>query len=356
MPVAPPRVMRLSGWILWLATAAAAVRKVPKVTVSSQVRFVFVAGLEGTGHHAMTDLTKRCGATCVADGGISRNLYTNGDHPKGAFVFGDQTAAQIVAHRNATVAAFRQQAAALGSGPPRLVFLNCKRRTTGQVMMSYPTLGGPDKVLHRPDVRVLAELAEEAGVDLRVVVLQRNALDILMSTTIHRKFGSDTHEASVLADNALALAAQLRAVDSAFFECVDLAARGWLVQDGLVALNTTRDFLERQPGARRSRALAASSSRAWRKEKREERKKILEAREERKKKKEEGKKKKEKASNDEAKKNKASNDEAKMRALHGSPFVDHLAAAILFLDEACVGRDDARFAAPPDGRETESRA
>ena len=71
--------MRLSGWILWLATAAAAVRKVPKVTVSSQVRFVFVAGLEGTGHHAMTDLTKRCGATCVADGGISRNLYTNGD-------------------------------------------------------------------------------------------------------------------------------------------------------------------------------------------------------------------------------------------------------------------------------------
>ena len=45
-----------------------------------------------------------------------------------------------------------------------------------------------------------------------------------------------------------------------------------------------------------------------------------------------------------------------MRALHGSPFVDHLAAAILFLDEACVGRDDARFEAPPDGRETESRA
>ena len=246
VPVAPPRVMRLSGWILWLATAAAAVRKVPKVTVSSQVRFVFVAGLEGAGHHRMMDLTKRCGATCVADGGISRNLYTNGDHPKGAFVFGDQTAAQIVAHRNATVAAFRQQAAALGSGPPRLVFLNCKQKNTGAGKMSYPALGGPNKVLHRPDVRVLAELAEEAGVDLRVVVLQRNALDILVSTTVNRHLGQRSRQASMLADNALALAAQLRAVDSAFFECVDLAARGWLVQDGLVALNTTRDFLERR--------------------------------------------------------------------------------------------------------------
>ena len=42
--------------------------------------------------------------------------------------------------------------------------------------------GGPDKVLHTPDVRVLAELAEQAGLDLRILVLVRRADEILRST------------------------------------------------------------------------------------------------------------------------------------------------------------------------------
>ena len=127
----------------------------------------------------------------------------------------------------------------------------------------------------------------------------------------------------MLADNALALAAQLRAVDSAFFECVDLAARGWLVQDGLVALNTTRDFLERrvardkvQVAERNARTDAAAAV----------------------------------AEEDEDKEKKKKEQKAlKVSTLRGSPSVEHLAAAILFLDEACVGRDDARFAAPRTG-------
>lgn len=42
--------------------------------------------------------------------------------------------------------------------------------------------GGPDKALHTPDVRVLADLAEQAGLDLRILVLMRRADEILRST------------------------------------------------------------------------------------------------------------------------------------------------------------------------------
>ena len=297
--------------VLWLATAAAAVRKVPKTTVSSQVRFVFVAGLEGAGHHVMQDLAERCGGTCVADGGISRHLWAHGTENKstglsttGAFVYGDQTEKQIINHRSMTVAAFRRKAAKHGSGPPQLVFLNCIRGgTEAGPMMSYPWKGGKDKVLHRPDIRVLAMLAEEARVDLRVVVLQRNALDTLISTTVHRNLGSQSYEAAVLHDMAVVLAAQLRAIDGAFVECVDLAARGWLERDGLAALNTTRDFLPR-----------GETKGEQAKEDREPRRALA------------------------YRKDAKTNEEMKS-ALRSSPFVEHLAAAMAALDEAC---DDAR--------------
>ena len=299
--------------VLWLATAAAAVPKVPKTTVSSQVRFVFVAGLEGAGHHTMQDLAERCGGTCVADGGISRHLWIHGPEDKsteGAFVYGDQTKKQIINHRSMTVAAFRRKAAKHGSGPPQLVFLNCIRGgTEAGPMMSYPWMAGKDKVLHRPDIRVLAMLAEEARVDLRVVVLQRNALDTLVSTTVHRNFGankagsSQSYEAAVLPAMAVVLAAQLRAIDGAFVECVDLAARGWLERDGLAALNTTRDFL-----------LRGKTKGKQAKEDREPRRALAYTKD-------------------------AKADEEIKSALRSSPFVEHLAAAMAALDEAC---DDAR--------------
>lgn len=53
---------------------------------------------------------------------------------------------------------------------------------------SFPTGNGPDKVIHYVDLRLIAELAEEEGIDFRVVYLQRPAKDMLIANTVHRQF------------------------------------------------------------------------------------------------------------------------------------------------------------------------
>lgn len=55
--------------------------------------------------------------------------------------------------------------------------------------MSYPNFDGQDKTLQYVDFQVLAEEAEKAGVDLRIIYLSRSARDILVADTVHRHFG-----------------------------------------------------------------------------------------------------------------------------------------------------------------------
>jgi hypothetical protein len=203
---------------------------VKKDAVSSKVRFVFFAGLEGSGHHGVNSAYKECGVMCASAKAVAQELYAGGNTPHGAFVYGDQTDEQVRAHRAAAIDAFRRVEAEHGSGPARLVFVNGGEGTNGE--MSYPNFSGSDKFLHNPDVTVLARLAEDAGVDLRVVVLRRGAEDILRSTTVHRHFGTEAHEAAVLAESAAYLAAQLRMLDPAFVECVTIDA---LFRDGVRA-------------------------------------------------------------------------------------------------------------------------
>jgi len=209
---------------------------VKKDAVSSKVRFVFFAGLEGSGHHGVNSAYKECGVMCASAKAVAQELLAGGDQPHGAFVYGRQTDEQIRSHRAAAIDAFRRVEAEHGSGPARLVFLNAAPPLLGDGTgeMSYPNYSGSDKALHNPDVTVLARLAEDAGVDLRVVVLRRGAEDILRSTTMHRHFCSEAHEAAVLAESAAYLAAQLRMLDPAFVECVTIDA---LFRDGVRALD-----------------------------------------------------------------------------------------------------------------------
>ena len=87
-------------------------------------------------------------------------------------------------------------------------------------MVSYPTGVGPDKALQLPDLPVLALLAEEAQVDLRVLVLTRSPFEVLVSATQHRSFGqSPAREAVILSDMAAILAAQVQFVDPKFVLC-----------------------------------------------------------------------------------------------------------------------------------------
>ena len=53
---------------------------------------------------------------------------------------------------------------------------------------SYPNGFGPNKALKYIDLRMMAETAEEEGVDFRVLYMRRPVTDIIIANTIHRDF------------------------------------------------------------------------------------------------------------------------------------------------------------------------
>ena len=65
--------------------------------------------------------------------------------------------------------------------PEKAVAMLCGR-------YSYPRNWGVNKVFQYIDLGTLADLAEQEGVDLRVIYLKRSAHDIAISTTVHRDF------------------------------------------------------------------------------------------------------------------------------------------------------------------------
>ena len=55
-------------------------------------------------------------------------------------------------------------------------------------MMSYPSFGGPCRLLQYPDINSLYKACHEAGVWCEHILIYREAYDIIKSTTINRHF------------------------------------------------------------------------------------------------------------------------------------------------------------------------
>ena len=88
-----------------------------------------------------------------------------------------------------------------------------------------------------PDVALLARTAEDAGVDLRIILLTRNSSQTLASTTRRgfHKYSKTSAELSPIATNAYvmiesarSLQRQLAQLDPAFYACIsyDTAVHG----------------------------------------------------------------------------------------------------------------------------------
>lgn len=79
----------------------------------------------------------------------------------------------------------------------RFVLVNCGTTkiylvnlgSSGAGTLSFPNLRGEDKPLQYVDLRILAEEAERAGIDLRLIYLARLARNIFLSDTQSRDFG-----------------------------------------------------------------------------------------------------------------------------------------------------------------------
>lgn len=165
---------------------------VPKTVTSDKLRLVFFAGIEGTGHHFAT--------------GAFRLMYSNHDDleqpescligPSLYFPFTMSRSSTHYAKARDTLRLELQKLSIMEKdvhGPGAIVTV--QRTSPMQEAMcfsygelSYPNSNGPDKVLAYPDLQMLAEMAEEEGIDFRIVYLQRPAKDLLLSNVSHRHF------------------------------------------------------------------------------------------------------------------------------------------------------------------------
>lgn len=202
-----------------------------KTRFSRTTRVVFVAGLEGTGHHATKIFFDNCrrASLCIAALQLSALLYSGGNKAQGIFPYPEDSApfAAIKQRRME----FLHGLARL-SNASKLIVLNTLSELNTQKgrpltgMMSYPNFAGKFRAFQHVDVHEIASLAESAGIDFRVLVLSRPAKEILVSTTEHRHFDSRPQQAAVLADDAAALAAQLQLLDSSFMTCIPYSQIG----------------------------------------------------------------------------------------------------------------------------------
>jgi hypothetical protein len=195
-------------------------------TVFEGPRLVFVAGLEGTGHHLFKEILhlepsgfdqgvydlfeERQKSVCGPLGSLGENCGPAQDSRE--FLLLRQELLKNLTSLHSRDSQFSVSGTVYG------LFHN------NLAPFSYPCYRHEGRaILTHPDVRVLAEVAEEAKIDLRVVVLTRSARAMLYSTVKHRNFctggSAMARQANYLIHNAQILQAQLSRVDKEFLMC-----------------------------------------------------------------------------------------------------------------------------------------
>jgi hypothetical protein len=187
---------------------------------------VFVAGLEGTGHHLFSTLGKRHTTRALYDA-LTNYMSPNATGAAlGATAVYDDFGRdeQFLRARAELVAELRAlHGKTVPADGSRVFFLNTVIADRPVNMYSY-TWGGPRCYLKKHartacsvDLADIAQACEEAGVDLRVVVLQRNLGAATVSAS-KRDFGTVMSQTRVLAIMRGLLHASLGSLDPAFYD------------------------------------------------------------------------------------------------------------------------------------------
>lgn len=155
---------------------------VPKTVISSNLRFIFPVGLEGTGHHFFAEVNKHLFRT-------NKNLSRVSQEDNiivGAYQI--DRSMQDAQHYITTLSKARDSMRKLAQRGATLEAPGTIASPSYNSRNSYPNGHGPNKALKYTDLRLLAEVAEEEGVDLRVIYLRRPVKPVLIANTIHREF------------------------------------------------------------------------------------------------------------------------------------------------------------------------
>jgi hypothetical protein len=223
-------------------------KKLTKSASNSFKRLLFVAGLEGSGHHMIGAMMKKC-TLCSYDPEIPRLLFDfvncslvrppKPDSPKipnGLYHRADSYvthcqkerskdtynglygADSYITHGSSVIEVYKRMKKMASSSSDGLILVNSNRDDDHVGQLSYPNFEGPLRNLHNPDLHVLAAIAEAAGIDFRVLVLQRSADEMYKS--FQRRFHSHSGRTLMsITNSAATLFTQLHRIDSSFYMC-----------------------------------------------------------------------------------------------------------------------------------------
>ena len=155
-----------------------------KTVSDSKFRFFFTAGLEGTGHHYVVKVEDDLFRTSNHLVQIPYRSDVEGKHytiqnTMGGSARGYSTAISSARHNMRLLARVGEAL----QYPGTLRSMHGRQR-----LNSYPMGTGPNKALKYFDLRMLAEVAEAEGVDLRVLYLRRPVKQLVIANTVHRRF------------------------------------------------------------------------------------------------------------------------------------------------------------------------
>ena len=155
-----------------------------KTVFSSKFRFFFAAGLEGTGHHYIIE--------------VEEDLFRTSNHlvqipfhydVSGVYYTIKDSMGGSARHYSKALSSARHNMRRLARVGEALQFPGTLLSVHGrQRRHSYPMGTGPNKALKYLDLRMLAEVAEAEGVDLRVLYLRRPVKQLVIANTVHRRF------------------------------------------------------------------------------------------------------------------------------------------------------------------------
>lgn len=185
-------------------------------TAMPRARFIFFAGLESSGHSFWRDILAEFPNRIKQVKELSHLLYAV-NKQSGLFSVMDVQKAKSSVEE--VIAALR---AADRDFPGITIALNTISEGAGEGgwgMMSYPNHGGADKAIQKPDLRLLVEVANMADVDLRIILLMRDAVDIVNSVWKRKFYPSEMQAVRILELQQASLSSELSLIDPAFVAC-----------------------------------------------------------------------------------------------------------------------------------------
>ena len=188
---------------------------VKKSQFSDQNRFIFIAGLEGTGHHFFTSIFQSSRFFKIFDTDPIRCHLMRIDSKDQLF---DLEKNSPMYKKKQDLIIDKLQSFSQNKYAFSLHVLNTHKESgikcwTG--MMSYPN--GMDGTSW-PDLPALAEIAERANIDLRIVVLTRSTIPMIKS--VSKRFREQKRNIHLAELAARKLSAQLQKIDPAFYTCI----------------------------------------------------------------------------------------------------------------------------------------